>query len=76
MTVKVKSVVPSAPMFCTIMSTSMFASDRGPGCGRRRPADRDAEHGELGLVTVEGDAGNERLFHAFFLKVMSVPGPS
>ena len=53
-----------APTFCTIMSTSIFASPIGPEdlVGDARPV-RHAQHRDLGLVAVERDAGNDRLFH-------------
>ena len=64
LTVNEKSVCPDAPMFCTIMSTSMLASAIGPRIAYAMPGrSGDAHHGDLGLVAVERDAGDDRLFH-------------
>ncbi len=68
-TVKVMSVVvPSSEMFWTIMSTLMLASASGPKIagGDARPVG-DAAQRDLGLVLGIGDAGDDLLFHDFFL---------
>src|ERR1041385_3460238 len=67
-TVKVRSVLPSAEMFCTIMSTLIASSASGAKIAAAPP------HGDLRFVAAVGEAADDPLFHDLILVDYKRPG--